>query len=139
MGMMDTMMGSMMGKMSSEDKKNMMDSMMNKFFGEMNVDDKKQMMVEMMPRMMGGIDMQEMMPKMMMSMMGDDLGEGGKMGMISKMMSECVDTMFPKMANQERTEFVSDLLIKMVKQGLDGLSEPEKGEWLMKVVEAVKA
>lgn len=138
MGMMDTMMGSMMGKLSSEDKKNMMDSMMNKFFGEMSVDDKKQMMVEMMPRMMGGIDMQEMMPEMMMSMMGLDQVEG-KMGMISKMMSECVDTMFPMMANQERTEFVSDLLIKMVKQGLDGLSEQEKEEWLMKVVEAVKA
>ena len=137
--MMDIMMGSMMGKMSSEDKKNMMDSMMNKFFGEMGIDDKKQMMVEMMPRMMGGIDMQEMMPKMMMSMMGYDLGEGGKLGMISKMMSQCVDTMFPMMANQERTEFVSDLLIKMVKQGLDGLSEQEKEEWLMKIVEAVKA
>ena len=138
MGMMDPRMGSMRGERSSEDKKNMMDSMMNKFFGEMSVDDKKQMMVEMMPRMMGGIDMQEMMPQMMMSMMGDEIGEGGKLGMISKMMSECVDTMFPKMAQEERSEFVTNLVIKMVKQGLDGLSEQEKEEWLMKVVEAVK-
>ncbi len=158
MGMMDKMMDSMMGKMSDEDKKNMMDSMMGKLFGEMSVDDKKRMMAEMMPKMMGGIDMKAMMPQMMMSMMGGDKGEGGMRGMMSemmgqadgegettmpkmmmKMMPQCIEMMFPKMAKEERTEFVMNLLVKTVEQGLAGLSGQEKEDFLIQVVETVKA
>ena len=74
MGGMDEMMEAMIGSMSKEDKQAMMAKMMEKFFAGMTAEDKQRMMEQMMPKMMEGINMAEMMPRMMMGMMG----HGGK-------------------------------------------------------------
>lgn len=48
----DKMRDSMMGKMSSEDKKEMMEKMMEHFFSGMKEEEKHEFMKEMMPKMM---------------------------------------------------------------------------------------
>ena len=78
MTILEKMMGFMMSRMSKEDKEEMMDKMMEEFFSDMTAEDKEKSMADMLPKMMEGVKLQEMMPKMMMGMMG---GGEGKMGM----------------------------------------------------------
>lgn len=87
MGMMDRAMEFMADRMSKEDKEKMMDKMMEKFFGNMTVEEKRKMMVEMMPKMMEGINMMDIMPQMMMTMMGSGRSGGGMMSRMMGMMS----------------------------------------------------
>jgi len=82
MSFMDRMMDYMMGKMSKEEKEEMMGRMMEKFLADMTKEDKQKMMEEMMPKMMEGVNLMEMMPRMMMRMMGGGKGEGGMMGIV---------------------------------------------------------
>ncbi len=95
MGLMDKMMEFMIGRMSKEEKQEMVDKMMEKFFADMTVDDKKKMMGEMMPKMMKGVNMAEMMPQMMMEMMGG--GESAMMDMMSKIIGDCKEGEMPVM------------------------------------------
>jgi len=158
MGVMDKMMGFMMGRMSKEEKEGMMGKMMDKFFGDMTVDDKKKMMAEMMPKMMEGINMMEMMPQMMMSMMGEGEGEGGMMGMMSEMMGggketempmmpqmmmemmpRCLGMMLPNMPKEKRVDFVLKMVTALMEQGSAEMSEEEKQGFVAQVVERVKA
>ena len=153
MGMMENMMGFMMGRMSKQEKEEMMGKMMDRFFGDMTVDDKKKMMAEMMPKMMEGINMMEMMPQMMMSMMGGGEGQGGMMVMMSKMtgggketempmmpqmmmqmMPQCLRMMLPNVANERRVDFVSQMIDTLMEQGCAGMSEEEKKDFVAKVV-----
>ena len=76
MGAMDEMMEAMMGSMSKEDRLEMMGTMMEKFFADMTAEDKQRMMEQMMPKMMEGVNMLEMMPRMMRGMMGGGGGAG---------------------------------------------------------------
>ncbi len=69
MGMMDKMMGIMMGRMSNEEKESMMNNAMDKMMGEMTMEEKQKMMLEIMPKMMEGINLLDMMPRMMLTMM----------------------------------------------------------------------
>ena len=69
MGMMDKMMGIMMGRMSKEEKESMMNNAMDKMMGDLTEEEKQKMMLEMMPKMMEGINMLDMMPRMMLTMM----------------------------------------------------------------------
>ncbi len=78
MGGMDEMMEAMIGSMSKEDRQAMMAKMMDKFFAGMTAEDKQSMMEQMMPKMMEGINMAEMMPRMMMGMMGHGGAAGCK-------------------------------------------------------------
>ncbi|MEE8423414.1 MAG: hypothetical protein V3S49_02630 [Thermodesulfobacteriota bacterium] len=146
MTMMEKMMGRMMGRMSKEDKEMMMNGMMDKFFADMTVDDKKNMMSEMMPRMMQGINMMEMIPTMMMSMMESGKGMGGGMsGMMSKMkdgcegmekpemapmmmemMPRCVTMMLPNISKEKRIDFALKMVDTLIDQGSAGMSEEEK-------------
>ena len=73
---------------SKEDRHAMMNSMMEQFFGDMSVDEKQEMCATMMAKMAEGIDMKEMMPKMMMGMMSGSGADksGGMPDMMSKMM-----------------------------------------------------
>jgi len=64
MSLMDKMMDYMLGKMGKEEKQAMMDKMME------------------------GVNMMEIMPKMMTSMMGGGKGAGGMMGTMSKIMED---------------------------------------------------
>ena len=115
MGMKDKFFEGMLNQMSADEKKAMMGEMMDKFFAGMTAEDKQRMMEQMMPKMMEGINMAEMMPRMMMGMMGHRGKQGPKpagaphamgghhppdgppmMGhMMTQMMPGCVDMMMP--------------------------------------------
>ena len=114
MGMMDKMMGIMMGRMSKEEKDNMMDKMMGKFFADMTAEDKQKMMEEMMPKMMEGVNMMEMMP-------------------------QCVKIMFPNMPKEKRIDFVLEMVATLAEQGSVGMSENEKKDFVAKMIEKVNA
>ncbi len=154
MGMMDKMMEFMMGRMSKEEKDEMMGKMMDRFFADFTPEDKQKMMEEMMPKMMEGVNKMEMMPKMMMSMMGKGEGEGGMMGMMSKMMGgseeketnmmsemmpKCLEMMLPKMPNENRVDFIMKMVTILMEQGCAGMSEEEKKDFMNQVEEKVKA
>lgn len=143
MGVMDKMMGAMMGRMSKEAKVDMMNKMMEKFFAELTAEDKQKMMAEMMPKMMEGVNMMDMMPKMMMDMMGGGEGEGGMMGMMPKMMMDmmpqCLSAMLPNLAKETRIDFVLKLVAILVEQGSVGMSSEEKEDFVAKVIQKVKA
>lgn len=155
MGMMERMMGFMMGRMSKEEKEEMMGKMMEKFFADMTPEDKQKMMGAMMPKMMEGVNMMEMMPQMMMGMMGE--GEGGMMGMMSKMMEggketetpmmpqmmmemmpQCLKMMLPNVPKEKRIDFVLNMVTTLLEQGGVGMSSEEKADFVAKVVEKVK-
>lgn len=89
MGIKEKMMDNMMGKMSTQEKKDMMDKMMENFFSSMTEDEKKEMMNSMMPKMMeqmmgsGSESSGDGMMNMMQSMMS---GNGSMMNMMGSMM-----------------------------------------------------
>lgn len=157
MGAMDEMMEAMMGSMSREDKMDMMGAMMDKFFANMSAEDRQAMMAQMMPRMMEGMNMMEMMPQMMMGMMGGGEGGcecgGGMMGMMPQMteghhgagmphmmthmMPHCLHMMLPTVAQDERVDFVLDMIGTLMEHGSAGMSEEEKSEFVARVLEKV--
>ena len=57
-----------MSGMSKEEMQGMMREIMDKMFTNVTVDDRKEIMISMMDKMREGINMKEMMPKMMMGM-----------------------------------------------------------------------
>jgi len=114
MGMMDRMMGFMMGRMSKEEKGEMMDRMMGNFFADMTAEDKRKIMEAMMPRMMEGINMMEMMP-------------------------QCLNVMLPKMPQEKRIDFVLKMIATLMEQGSAGLSEEERKDFMAKVLEKVNS
>ncbi len=168
MGMMDKIMGIMMGRMSKEEKDEMMDKMMGQFFADMTAEDKQKMMAEMMPKMMEGVNMMEMMPRMMMSMMGGGdseggmmgggEGKGGMMGMMDKMMGggqgeempmmpqmmmgmmpQCLKIMLPNMQKEKRIDFVLEIVATLMEHGCADMSNKEKEDLVAKIIEKVNA
>ena len=110
-------------------------------------------MATMMPKMMEGVNMMEMMPMMMMSRMGGGEGEGGKMGMMSKMMGGgekreksmmpqmmvemmpmCIKMMVPNMPKDKRIDFVIKMINTLMEQGCVGMSDQEIKDFKAKVV-----
>jgi hypothetical protein len=143
MTMMEKMMGFMMSRMSKEDKEEMMDKMMGEFFADMTAEDKQNMMAAMMPKMMEGMNFMEMMPQMMMGMMGGGEGKGGTAEagaqgegahapmmhmMMSKMMPHCLEMMLPQMPSEERREFVLRMVSTLARKGCTDMSEEEKND-----------
>ena len=158
MGGMDEMMEAMIGSMSQEDRQAMMAKMMEKFFSGMTAEDKQGMMEQMMPKMMEGINMAEMMPQMMMGMMGHrgkaapkspgaphPMGgrhpEGSPMmgHMMTQMMPGCVDMMLPSMPKEERSEFVLQMISTLMEKGTAGMSEEEKSSLVARALERITA
>ncbi len=158
MGVMDKMMGVMMGRMSKGEKEEMMGKMMEKFFADMTAEDKQKMMGEVMPKMMEGVNMMEMMPKMMMGMMGGGEGEGGMMGMMSKMMGggqgtemsmmpqmmmgmmpQCLKIMLPNMPKEKRIDFMLEIVATLVEHSCADMSNKEKEDIVAKMIEKVNA
>lgn len=137
---MDKMMESMMGGMSKEEKQEMMGKMMGKFFADMTAEDRQKMMEQMMPKMMEGINMMDMMPKMIMGMMSR--GEKTEMPMMPQMMPEmmpyCLGMMLPNMPKEKRIDFVLKMVTTLVEQGCVGMSNEEKADFVAKVVEKVQ-
>ena len=102
-----------------------------------------------MPKMMEGVNMMEMMPGMMMSMMGGGKGESGMAKMMSQMMGggkkgemsmmpQCLRMMLPDMPKEKRIDFVLRMVTTLVEQGCVGMSEEEKKDFVAKLVEKVK-
>jgi hypothetical protein len=106
-------------------------------------------------KMMEGINVAEMMPRMMMGMMGGNSG-GTPMGMMSQMMGggqttgmpmmghmltqmmpQCVSTMLPGLPKEESVDFV----LKMISTLLDGasadMSEKEKNDLVARALERI--
>jgi ribosomal protein L12E/L44/L45/RPP1/RPP2 len=125
--------------MSKEDRHEMMNSMMQGFFGGMGADEKKEMCAAMMAKMTEGVDMKEMMPKMMMGMMSGRDGEksGGMPGMMShggsgqqmpemmlkEMMPHCIGMMLPMIEPDKRGEIGAAILSAIVEKGSVGMSD----------------
>ncbi|HEA65312.1 hypothetical protein LCGC14_2496820 [marine sediment metagenome] len=78
-------------------------------------------------------------------------GEGGMMGMMSKMMEgdkpemmmemmpQCLKMMLPNIPKEKRIDFVLKMVTTLIEQGCVGMSEGEKKDFVAKVVENVKA
>ena len=102
-----------------------------------------------MPNMMQGVDMMEMMPRMMMGMMSGDEGGAGMMEMMSKMpqmmtemmpqmmtkmMPHCLSMMLPKMPKEERIDFEMNIVSTLMEHGCVDLSNEEKKSFMDKIV-----
>lgn len=138
--------------MNQADRLEMMRSMMEQCLGGMGADEKKEMVATMMGKMTEGLDMKEMMPKMMMGMMSGGAGEGpGKMpGMMSKMMQggaeqhmaqmpemmlktmmpHCIGMMLPAIDPDKRGEAAAAILSAIVEKGSLGLSDEQMRSFL---------
>jgi hypothetical protein len=131
--------------MNREERQAMMRSMMEQFFGGMGADEKKEMCATMMGKMTEGLDMKEMMPKMMMGMMSGGAGDGpGKMHemmaekmqgisgqqmsqmpemMLKMMMPHCIGMMLPAIEMDKRGEVAAAILSAIVEKGSVGMSD----------------
>ena len=125
----------------------MMKSMMEQFFGGMGADEKKEMCATMMGKMTEGLDMKEIMPKMMMGMMpgGAGGGPGGIQEMMAKkmhagsepqplqmpemmlkmMMPHCIGMMLPAIDPDKRGEVSAAILSAIVDKGSVGMSDKQ--------------
>jgi hypothetical protein len=133
--------------MNKDDRQAMMKSMIEQFFGGMGANEKKDMCATMMSKMTEGLDMKEMMPKMMMGMMsgGADDSPGKahetmaqKMHgasepqmsqmpemMLKTMMPHCIGMMLPAIDPSRRGEVAAALLSAIVEKGSVGMSNEE--------------
>lgn len=158
MSIMEKMMAFMMGRMSKEDKEEMMDKMMGEFFAGMTAKDKQEMMAAMMPKMMEGMNFMEMMPRMMMGMMGSGEGTGCMPGatseasehaaggpapmmqmMMTEMMPHCLKMMLPQMPQEARREFVLKMVGTLLEQGSADLTDEEKNDLSVEVKDKLAA
>ena len=134
--------------MNRDERQVMMRSMMEEFFGSMGADEKKEMCVTIMGKMTEGLDMKEMMPKlMMMGMMSGAAGDGpGKMHemmaqkiqsgseqqmsqmpemMLKMMMPHCIGMMLPAIDVDKRSEAAAAILSAIVEKGSVGMSDQQ--------------
>jgi Na+/citrate or Na+/malate symporter len=140
------------GPMNEDERQAMMKSMMEQFFGGMSPDEKKQMCATMMGKLTEGLDMKEIMPKMMMGMMSGGAGDGpGKMHdmmsemmeggrqqqmsqmpemMLKMMMPHCIGMMLPAIDADKRTEAAKAILSAIVEEGASGMSEEQASAFL---------
>ncbi len=132
---------------NKDERQAMMKSMMEQFFGNMSPDEKKEMCATMMGKMTEGLDMKEMMPKMMMGMMSGGAGDGpGKMHemmskmkegdhqqqmsqmpemMLKTMMPHCIGMMLPAIDADKRAEAAKSILSAIVEKGAAGMSDEQ--------------
>jgi hypothetical protein len=133
--------------MDKDEHQAMMKSMIEQFFGGLSTDDKKEMCDAMMNKMTEGVDMKEMMPKMMMGMMSGGAGHSaGKMPdamskmmqgghqeqmsqmpemMLKSMMPHCIGMMLPSIAPDRRGEVAAAILSAVVEKGSAGMSDTQ--------------
>jgi hypothetical protein len=129
------------------DRQAMMRSMMEQCIGGMDANEKKEMCAAMMGKMTEGLDMKEMMPKMMMDMMSGGAGGGsGEMqDMMSKMMQggpeqhmaqmpemmlkmmmpHCIGMMLPAIDPDQRGEAAAAIVSAIVEKGTAGMSDEQ--------------
>ena len=121
----------------------MMEKMMEECCPGMTADEKKKMMGEMMPKvimaMMGGREGEAGMEGMMAQMKSACGGEGGMSAMMTEMMPKCLGMMLSKMSEEKRVEFALKMVTTLVVQGCAGMSEEEKEDFVAKVLDKVRA
>lgn len=133
--------------MNEAERQTMMKSMMEQLFGGMGVNEKKEVCTTMMDKMTEGLDMKEMMSKMMMGMMSGAVGDcPGKMQemmvkkmqggpeqkmsqmpemMLKMMMPHCVGMMLPALDADKRSEVATAILSAIVEKGTVGMSDEQ--------------
>lgn len=138
--------------MNEGERHAMMQSMMEQCFGGMGMEEKKQMLVTMMGKMTEGLDMKQMMPRMMMGLMSGGAGEGseGMQGtmekmmrggpeqhmsqmpemMLKTMMPHCIGMMLPAIDPDKRGEVAAAILSALVEKGSIGLSDAQMRSFL---------
>lgn len=137
--------------MNESERQAMMHAMMEQFFGGMGTEEKKEMLATMMGKMTEGMDMQEMMPTMMMGMMSgggccgeshgrmQDMMSGMKQGvaeqpmpemMLKMMMPHCIGMMLPAIDPDKRGEVVATILSAIVEKGAVGMSAEQRQSFL---------
>lgn len=135
--------------MNESERQAMMHAMMEQFFGGMGAEEKKEMLATMMGKMTEGMDMNEMMPTMMMSGGGGCDGEshGGMQGMMSgmtpggaeqpmpemmlkMMMPHCIGMMLPAIDPDKRSEVATAILSTIVEKGTVGMSDEQRRSFL---------
>ena len=142
MGLMDKMMGAWMGRMSKEEKNEMMDGMMDKMMSTFTAEEKQQMMEQMMPKMMADINMLDMMPKMMLTMMPQMIGEvkaimaeQGKefdfMEIMLKIMGPFMSTMLHEIPPEKMVEKKEKMMEKMFERDDLRMAIPERQQQMM--------
>ena len=118
----------------------------------------KEMMISMLDKMREGINMKEMMPKMMMGMMSAEEGKGGMKEMMAKMMQgseehesmmpemmlkgmmpHCIKMMMPAISKNKRSDLVSSMVSTLMEQASSGMSDEEKAALVAKVLDTIKA
>lgn len=158
MNLMDTMMEFMIGRMDKAEKEAMMDRMMDKMLADFTVEEKQKLIETMMPKMMEGVNLMEIMPKMMMQMMNGGDSKMGGMGdmsvmmqgtgsgtdmpimpkMMTTMMPECLNVMLPYVPTENRTDFAARIVATLMEKSSEGMSEEEENEFMEKIQELVK-
>ncbi len=143
------------------DRQAMMHSMMEQFFAGMGADEKKEMCATMMGKLTEGLDMKEMMPKMMMGMMSGAAGEGpGKMQdmmskmtqggpeqhmaqmpemMLKMMMPHCIGMMLPAIEPDKRGDAAAAIVSAIVDKGTAGMSADQAKAFHTALKDAMKA
>ena len=138
--------------MDKEERQSMMKSMMEQVFGGMDAEEKKEMLAAMMGKMTQGLNMKEMMPKMMMGMMSGGAGNGpGKMQemmskkmeggsgqhmsqmpemMLKQMMPHCIGMMLPAMDADKRGDAAAAIVSAIVEKGTAGMSKEQSEAFL---------
>lgn len=146
--------------MEKAERQEMMKSMLEQFFGGMDTDEKKEICAAMMSKMTEGLDMKEMMPKMMMGMMSGGAGGGpakmqemmaNKMQaapqqqmsqmpqmMLKTMMPHCIGMMLPAIEPDKRGEAATAILSAIVEKGSVGMSGEQKQSFLKALDEILK-
>ena len=156
MGFMNSMMQFMVSRMDKAEKDAMMEKMMDKMLSDFTTEEKQKLIETMMPKMMEGINIMEIMPEIMMKMMGGK-NEGGMMGMmpnmesgpkgmpmsmmpamIMEMMPQCLKMMLPNIPKEKRINFILKMVSTLTEHGLTGLSAEEKNQFLDNITEIIK-
>ncbi len=141
MGMMDSMMGVMLGRMKSQEKERMMASVMDRFLADMGPQDRHNMMAAMMPRMMlcmlgeGACCASD---TMFGTGQDSDAGPGAMMPeMMIDMMPHCLGMLLPRLPGEKRAAFVLKMVDTLIEQGAAGLSADERKDLADKIAERV--
>lgn len=146
--------------MNQAEQQAMMQSMIENFFKGLSVDDKKQMCATMMGKLTEGLDMQAMMPKMMMGMMAGGEGGPGKMHemmaekmqagsgqamppmpemMLKTMMPHCIGMMLPSIEADQRGEAAAAILSALLEKGSSGMSDAQKQSFRERLEDVLQA
>lgn len=132
--------------MHENERKAMMESMMGQFFGSMSAEEKKEMCATMMGKMTEGLDMTEIMPKMMMGMMSRSAHGGPEQKMLqmpelmlTKMMPHGIGIMLPTIDPDKRGEAATAILSAIVEKGSAGMSGEQKRVFLDRLNKVLNA